>query len=383
VLHYLEAKRHQPYRTDDVVVTWLPLYHDLGLMSGLLAPQVYGIRTVLMSPLHWVRDPKILLAAITEFGGTMTYMPNFALNHSVRGIRERDLDGIDLSSCHALVLGGEPVRAPSLRAFAERFGPHGFSASAFRTGYGMAEVVEAATVSMPGTAPPVDWIDLAALQRDGRAVSVAPESAGAVALVSCGRALPGTELRIVNDAGAGLPERRCGEVIIRSLSMLREYLGRGDLSAETIRDGWLHSGDLGYLAGDQLYVMGRKKDVIIVGGKNVHPDDLERIADDVPGLHPGRTVAFGVADDRLGSEFIVMVCETAGEVSPERCGEIERDLRRRVVQEMDVALGEVRFVGRGWVIKTSSGKNARPDNRAKYLREFRLAAPDASGAPPA
>jgi acyl-CoA synthetase (AMP-forming)/AMP-acid ligase II len=153
--------------------------------------------------------------------------------------------------------------------------------------------------------------------------------------------------------------------------MLTEYYQRPEITAEAIVDGWYHTGDMGYLADGDLYITGRKKDLIIVGGKNVYPQDLETIANNIPGIYPGRAVAFGVFDDRLGSETVVIVCELQnGDDAPDPT-EIERELRRKLVEQTEVTLADLRLVENRWLIKTSSGKIARGDNREKYLREYR------------
>lgn len=378
VLRYIEYKRRGHALTpDDVIVNWTPLYHDQGLVSGLLAPLVVGFRTVLMSPLQWVRQPGLLLRSMHEYGGTLCYMPNFALNHCVRATREQDSRDLDLSRWRLLLLGGEPVRVESLRAFAERFGPQGFRESAFRAGYGMAEMVEGVTASREGP-PRVDWVSVAALQGEGRARPVAPHAAGGVAFVSCGPAKEGAELRIVGDAGAPLPERAVGEIEVRTESMMREYHRRPELTAAAFRDGWFRSGDLGYVAGGELHVVGRRKDLIIVGGHNVAPDEIEAVAEGVPGTLPGRVVAFGVHDGRAGTDRVILVCEAVQPDDAEKQIALERELRRATAQALDVTLGEVRVVERGWIIKTSSGKKARGENREKYLAQFRAAADAAS-----
>ncbi|MGD9763854.1 MAG: AMP-binding protein [Candidatus Binatia bacterium] len=381
-LRYLDAKRRTSVGPRDVVVSWLPLYHDFGLVSGLLCPLVLGVHGVLMAAHHWVRDPKMLFRAIHQYRGTVCFMPNFAFNHCVRTIRDRDLEGMDLSHWEKLLSGSEPVRLDSFRGFAERFAPYGFRASALRTGYGMAELVEGVTTSAIGDPPGPDWIDRTRLQAERRAEPAVPHQPGGVAIMSCGRPMPGTELRIADERGNALPERAVGEVMVRSAYMFRGYYRQPELTAQAIRDGWFCSGDLGYLADGQLYITGRKKDLIIVGGRNVHPEDLEQIADKTPGLRPGRSVAFGIPDALLGSERIVVVCEVAADCDAEQQLAIERQLRRNVTREIGVTLGEVRFVPRGWISKTSSGKTARPVNRRRFLEQYgRAHAGDANRAP--
>jgi acyl-CoA synthetase (AMP-forming)/AMP-acid ligase II len=356
---------------EDVIVSWLPLYHDMGLIAGFIMPVVMGVPLVLMSPFHWVRDPKILLWAIHQYKGTLAWLPNFAYNHCVRSIRRRDLEGLDLSSWRAAINCSEPVRHDSHRLFLERFAPYGFRESALTTCYAMAENTFAVTQSPPGQPPRVDWVHLQNLQEKKQAVPISSDAPEATPFVSCGLPIPGADIAVVDEEGQSLPERHVGEIMVRSNSMLKEYYRRPDLTQQTVRNDWYHTGDMGYLAEGQLYISGRKKDLIIVGGKNIYPQDLEAIANEVPGIYPGRTVAFGVPDERLGSEGIVMVCELVETPDGVELKAIESQLRRRIVQDLDVTLTDVRLVNKRWLIKTSSGKISRSANRDRYLREFR------------
>lgn len=370
VLRYIASKQlGHPFSAADTVVCWTPLYHDQGLVSGLLTPLVIGFRSVLISPHHWVRQPGILLQAMHEYGGTVCYMPNFALNHCVRAVRESDAAKWNLSGWQLLLLGGEPVRADSLRAFTERFAAQGFRATSLRAGYGMAEMVEGVTTCRSGP-PRVDWVDVAALQGDGRAAPVPPQSAGATSFVSCGPPKDGAELRIVDESGRPLPERRVGEIEVRCEYRMREYHNRGDLTRASFRGDWFRSRDRGYLVDGEVYVVGRTSDMIIVGGRKLAAEDVEAVAEAVPGVLPGRSVAFGVADERSGTERVILVCESAFPRDGERNIEIERGVRRALTNALEATLGELRFVSRGWIVKTSSGKKARGANREKYQREF-------------
>jgi fatty-acyl-CoA synthase len=358
-----------PFTTDDVIVSWLPLYHDLGLVTGLLIPLVLGVPTVLMSPFRWVRSPGVLFRAIHDYRGTMCWVPNFALNQCTRAVRDRDLEGVDLGHWKSLISGGEPVRADSQEQFRARFRPYGLRDHVLQSGYGMAENVCAATTTDRSRPPRVDWINTAALERDGRAVPVARDAPGAQSLVSCGAPFPGTEVRVVDERGRPLPARTVGEIVLRGRYLFSGYYRRPDLTSAALRDGWFQTGDLGYLADGELYVCGRKSDLIIVGGRNIQPDDLEALASGVAGVLPGRAVAFGVPDAREGTERVVVVCETRPQLDPAARGELVKTLRRRAAQELDVVVGTVHLVAKGWAVKTSNGKLARATNREKYLRE--------------
>ncbi|MCB8946336.1 MAG: AMP-binding protein [Ardenticatenaceae bacterium] len=354
--------------TQDVIVSWLPLYHDMGLIAGFILPLVTGIPLVLMSPFDWVRDPKRLLWAIHEHQGTLCWLPNFAYNHMVKAIRQRDLAGLDLGHWRLAINCSEPVRHDSHQTFLARFAPFGFQESALATCYAMAENTFAVTQSERPLHH--QYIHLPHLQTSQIAVQIPATEAQATAVVSCGRPITGTEIAIVGETGQHLPDNHVGEIILRGNAMLSGYYQRPDLTAQSVRDGWYYTGDMGYLSDGELYVTGRKKDLIITAGKNVYPQDLEAIANTIPGIYPGRAVAFGVMNERLGTESIVLVCELLATAESTTHHEIEQTLRRQIVAQTEVTLADVRFVPPRWLIKTSSGKLARSANRDKYLQTF-------------
>jgi len=355
----------------DVVVSWLPLYHDMGLIAGFVMPLVCGVPLVLMSPFKWVRDPKVLMQAIQQHRGTLCWLPNFAYNHSARAIRPRDLGDLDLSSMRAFINCSEPVYLDSHRVFLNKFGAYGLKEEVLSACYAMAENTFAVTQYPIGQKAHVDWVETRALQEQRQAEKASAEAPGSTPMVSCGFPIPGTQISVVDVHGEHVPERRVGEVVLRSDCMLSGYYLRPEVTAQAMHDGWYFTGDMGYIAGGELYITGRKKDLIIVGGKNIYPQDLEAIANTTPGIVPGRSVAFGLFDKNLGSENIVMVCEVEnGALFDEELKAIEMDLRRRVVQRSEVALSDVRLVGRRWLIKTSSGKISRSANRDKYVKEI-------------
>jgi len=297
---------------EDVIVNWLPLYHDYGLFTGLVFPMLLGIPTVIISPFKWIRNPKTLLWAIHKHKGTFCWMPNFAFAHLAGSIREGDLEGLDLSHLRIAGSGGEPIIYHHQQIFLKRLNPYGMSEKVLGTGYGMAENTLAATASLLEARAPVDWVDVKTLQEGQYASPSAPDKAGSIPVVSCGIPVRGAEVSIVTDEELPLGERNVGEIIIRTNTLINGYHQRPDLYAQVMRDGWFYTGDLGYMAEGHLYVCGRKKDLIIIGGKNIHPEDLEAVADKVHGIAPGRAAAFGVMDKHFGSERIVMVCDLKG-----------------------------------------------------------------------
>lgn len=361
--HYAQAIELAP---TDVVVSWLPLYHDMGLIAGFILPLLTGVRLVLMSPFDWVRAPQRLLQAVSNYRGTISWLPNFAYNFCAQKVRQRHLEGVELSSWRLVINCSEPARAASHRQFHDRFAPYGLRQSALAVSYAMAENVFAVTQTPPGVAPLIEYIDRDHLQQAGVAMPVLNERP-ALEMVSCGPPIAGTQVRSLDPAGRQLPERQEGELAVRSDCMLAGYYNRPDATAEVLRDGWYLTGDYGYLADGEVFVTGRKKDVIITGGRNIYPQDIELLAGEVAGVHPGRVVAFGVFDEAAGTEEVVLVAEVdAGGEELMRIGE---EIRRSVSQGSAVALRQVHLVARGWLVKTSSGKIARGANREKWIGE--------------
>lgn len=363
---YSRAIRLSP---DDCIVSWLPLYHDMGLIAGYLLPLLSRIPLVLMSPFDWVRAPYRLLQAVSRFQGTLTWLPNFAYNFLAQKVRDRDLEDVDLSTWRAVINCSEPMHVGSHAVFLERYAPYGLRPEALATCYAMAENVFA--VTQGGIASPVvvDEVDLHALVSSQKA-RPASGVQGTVKMLSAGRPIDGVQVRILGQDGQTLPDRSIGEIAVRSHCMLTGYFHRPDLTEKAFLDGWYLTGDLGYQAGGELYVTGRKKDLIIVGGKNVYPQDLERIAGSVPGVHPGRVAAFGVFNEAAGTEEVVLLAESD---EPEAAyPEIADSVRQKVTQGSDIALRRVEILPRGWLLKTSSGKVARSANREKYLTALRV-----------
>lgn len=356
----------------DVIVSWLPLYHDMGLIAGFIMPILMRVPLVLLSPFDWVRAPYRLLQAITEYGGTLCWLPNFAYNFCAQKIRDRDLQGVNLSSLRAVINCSEPMQWNSHEMFRQRFQPYGLSSAALATCYAMAENVFAVTQGGIERTVCVDRIDSRALLQDQMA-RPCTEDERAIKMVSAGRPLGNTRLRILDLNGSELPERHIGEIALQSDCMLTGYYNRPGLTAKAFRDGWYLTGDLGYIANGALYITGRKKDLIIVGGKNIYPQDLERLANETPGIHPGRVAAFGVFDEQTGTEEAVLLAEADPSLTLESQTIIHlaNEIRRRVTASSDIALRYVEIVGKNWLIKTSSGKIARQANRQKYLDEFR------------
>ncbi len=352
----------------DTVVSWLPLYHDMGLIAGFIMPILLRSTLVLMSPFEWVRAPWRLLRAASDHRGTLTWLPNFAYNFCASKIRERDLEGVDLSSLRAVINCSEPMRLASHEAFFKRFAPYGLRREALATCYAMAENVFAVSQGGIGAPVAVDEVEARSLVVD-RVARPHRGDGDVIPMLSAGPPVPNTRVRVLDDQRRDLPERHIGELAIQSDCMLTGYFNRDDLTAKAFHEGWYLTGDLGYLAGGEVYITGRKKDLIIVGGKNVYPQDLEELAGQARGVHPGRAVAFGVFNEHAGTEDVVVVAEVDTDDEAAR-HKVADEIRVRVTRGSDVALRYVKIVGPRWLLKTSSGKISRSANREKYLGEL-------------
>ena len=351
---------------DDVGVSWLPLNHDMGLVGMALCSLYRGRTGVLMPPHLFVRRPVEWLRAMTRHRGTISFAPNFGFELCVRRLKDRELDGLDLSAWRVAGCGAEPIHAPTLAAFAEKFRSVGFRETSLLPSYGLAEHVLAATFSPRGRAPVHESLDADDLNKR-RVATAAPAADNTVTIVSCGRAFPGHDLRVVDEAGRPLPERHVGEIVLKGPSVMLGYYRQDLLTAQTIRDGWLHTGDLGYLSGGELFVCGRAKDVIIAHGRKYHPQDLEWAVDDLAGVRRGRVVAFGTAEPGR-ADRVVIVVEPNGTVAGDALTEA---IRRQVSDLFGLYVDEVALVPSGTVGRTTSGKVQRAATRARYeeLRE--------------
>jgi acyl-CoA synthetase (AMP-forming)/AMP-acid ligase II len=361
---YSEAIRLDP--SSDVIVSWLPLYHDMGLIACFILPILLGVPLVLMSPFDWVRAPYRLMEAVSKHHGTLSWLPNFAYNFCAQMIRPRHMEGVDLSSWRAVINCSEPVRAASHAIFYEKFQPYGLRPQALQTCYAMAENVFAVTQSPVGAQPVTAVVDSTAFISD-RVVRAISDGGPGMTLMSSGRPLKNTALRVVDGSGEELGDGVVGEIAIRSDSMLSGYYNRPDATGKALINGWYLTGDYGFVLDGEVFVAGRKKDLIIVGGKNIYPQDLEALAGEVAGVHAGRVVAFGVFDERIGTEEVVIIAEADSRSAEER-ERLADEVRRYVTVNSAVALRRVEIVGPRWILKTSSGKVARGANREKFLQ---------------
>ncbi len=353
---------------EDVVVSWLPLYHDMGLIAGFLLPILAGIPLILLSPFDWVRAPYRLMQSVSKYRGTLSWLPNFAFNFCTQKIRDRHMEGVDLSSWRAVINCSEPVRWESHQAFYEFFRQHGMKPDALQTSYAMAENVFGVTQSRLGSVPAVLEMDREAFM-DQRVAKSPFDGRPSMKMMSSGRPLDNVKVKVLDEKGNELAECRVGEIALQSDCMLTGYFNRPDLTEVAFRDGWYLTGDYGFISNGELFVSGRKKDMIIVGGRNVYPQDLEALTYEVPGVHAGRSVAFGLFDEAQGTEEVVLIAEVDSEDAAEQ-QKIADALRFHVTKNSAIALRHVKVVGPKWIVKTSSGKTARTANKEKFLKEL-------------
>ena len=350
-------------QTNDVMVSWLPLYHDMGLIGGLMFPLYWKLPLVLLSPTAFLMQPRRWLEAITTYRGTISASPNFGYALATKRIRPADREGLDLSTWRFALNGAEPVNLRSLRDFEEAFRPVGLRAGVVMPCYGLAECTVGVTFWKVGEPLRHRVVDRAAL-RDGHVVE--RKGPGSMALVCCGQPIPGHEVAVVDELGEPLPELAVGHILVKGPSVMKGYHRDPAATGRAIKSGWLWTGDLGFLAPEGLYIAGRAKDLIIVRGKNHYAEDLEMVAERVKGARPGGTAAFGIYDEERASDRVVLVCETLVD-GPEAKAALTLAIVDHVSEHAGVKLDEVVLVPPGTIPKTSSGKRQRGAARERYL----------------
>ena len=292
----------------DVFASWLPLYHDMGLIGAWLGSLYYGMALVLMSTLTFLTGPSRWLWTIHKHRGTLTAAPNFAYEMCVQKLDEQDLEGLDLSSLRRAFNGAEPVSPSTIRSFNERFGRYGLRPDVVAPVYGLAEAAVGLTFPPAGRGPLIDRIQRERFAATGTAVPAEASDVHTLEFVACGQPLPGYQIRIVDAAGRELPERREGRLEFRGPSATSGYFRSAEATRRLLHGEWLDSGDLAYVAEGDVYLTGRVKDVIIRGGRNIYPYEVEEAVGDIPGLRKGCVAVFGSPDPVSGTERVVVRC---------------------------------------------------------------------------
>ncbi|HEU5260428.1 MAG TPA: AMP-binding protein [Gemmatimonadales bacterium] len=354
-------------RPTDVGVSWLPLYHDMGLIGAWLLCLYYGIPLALLSPLAFLTRPERWLWAIHERRATLSGAPNFAYELCVKKVSDKDIEGLDLSSWRCAFNGSEPVSPDTMDRFARRFERYGFRREAFVPVYGLAECTVGLCIPPLGRDPLVDRVAREAFESHGRAEPAAPGDRSPLRFPSVGSPLPGHEVRIVDESGEDVPDRVVGRLVFRGPSAMSGYFRNPEATAAiTLPEGWLDSGDLAYKSGAELYITGRRKDLIIKGGRNLVAEEIEEVAGSVEGIRKGCVAAFGVADPALGTEALVVVAETRI-IDPEELSRLEGAVIARVAADTGIPPDRVVLLAPGSVAKTPSGKLRRGRTKELYL----------------
>ncbi|MGE6762859.1 AMP-binding protein [Corallococcus interemptor] len=368
---YAEAIHLSP---SDRVVSWLPLYHDMGLVACLLLPCFMGVPSVHLSPFDWVQRPQSLWRAIADSAGTLVWLPNFAFELLAQRTRAEDLGAMELGRVRAFINCSEPVRPVTLARFVERMGPYGVRWDQLQGSYGMAENTFAVTQTPMGSPLRLDRVRRAPLLTGGETVALgdSPQSAEDKVFASSGLPIAGCEVRISHRG-----ERRIGEIEIRSPSLFEGYVANPEATAVSrTEDGWFRTGDLGYLAEGELFVTGRLKDLIIHRGTNLYPEDIEEVVASVPGCKAGRVVAFGITSEQMGTEEVVVCVEPEPDLEDPRALAIR--IRQEVALRLSLGLKDVALCEPGSLLKSTSGKPSRSGNREAYA-SGRLRSPHPPG----
>lgn len=338
----------------DRILSWLPLYHDMGFIACLNMPLVFGVHCIIINPLDWVANPDLFVQAASRYRTTLSWNPNFAYAFMAERVRQEQLEDLDLSCFRGLINCAEPVTAESQRRFQMRFAPNGLKSGVFRGCYAMAEATFALT---DGQETDPGYLDYQG-PLGSEIVIKYPQ-------ISVGRALQGVELEIVDDNYQKLADRCIGELWVRSPLLFSGYYNNAEATAAAMQQGWYKTGDLGYRVGKEYFVCSRKKDLLILNGVNVFPQDVEELVSSIDGILAGRVVAFSQFSEQYQSEMLTVLAESAVPAS-ERNNSIIR-VRQAILATLQIASFQVHLLPPMWLLKSSSGKIARQANKSKWL----------------
>jgi fatty-acyl-CoA synthase len=342
----------------DHAVSWLPLYHDMGLIGFVIATLVAQIPVVFIPTIAFIKHPGVWMDTVHKYRATMTFGPNFAFDLATKRAPKNSRANLDLSCLRVLGCGAEPINPRTMENFITTYAPWGLKAHALLPSYGMAEATLAIAFDRLNRPAQKLSIDRQAYESENIARPVGNNGHGQnlqkrVELVSCGRAIPGHEVAILNESGQELPEGRVGEIVFRGPSVTPGYFENPEASRQLLKDGWLHTGDLGFILNGDLYISGRQKDLVIINGRNYPPQAIEWVAEEISGIRKGNVVAFSVSGN--STEKLVIVAETAI-ADP---ADIAKAISDQVRSALGLVVDKVVLVGRGSIPKTSSGKLQR------------------------
>jgi acyl carrier protein len=352
---------------DDVFVSWLPLYHDLGLIGANFASLVLGFPTVLMSPLAFLSRPASWMRAIHRHRGTMSGGPNFSFELCLRRIADEDMEGIDLSSWRFAFNAAEPVSPDTIVEFEKRFSKWGLRKNCLSPSYGLAESSVGVAITVPGTPWRADRLDRDRFTRDGQAVDADAGDPSPLIVIGCGTPIPGHEIRVVDAAGLELPDRQEGALQFRGPSSTSGYYRNPEATRTLFAGEWVNTGDRAYLSEGTLFLTGREKDIIIRGGRNISPYELEQAVGDLAGVRRGCVAVFGSRDPQSGTERVVVLAEMRDQ-DPSRHDDLRRMINELAVTLIGAPADDIVLAPPATVPKTSSGKIRRVAAREFYER---------------
>jgi 1-acyl-sn-glycerol-3-phosphate acyltransferase len=359
---------------EDVGISWLPLYHDMGLIGAWLTLLMHGVPLVVMSPLSFLTRPERWLQAMSKHKGTITAAPNFAYELCVRKVSDKAMEGVDLSSMRVVMNGAEPVNPETLERFAKRFGKYGFRKESMLPVYGLAEASLGVTFPPLNRLPRVERVEREAFATQGRAVAADEDDENAIAFVSSGKSFPGHDVQIVDEQGNAVAERTEGFLWFRGPSGTSGYFENPEATAKLMPQGpaqgegeypWLNSGDRAFQADGEIFITGRVKDIIIKGGRNLYPHEVEELAARAEGIRKGCVVAFGLKDASSGTEKLVIVAESREENAAKRA-KIAAAINDEVSRGLGLPPDRVELIPSGSIPKTSSGKLRRDETKQLY-----------------
>jgi len=354
------------FSSQDVVVSWLPLYHDMGLIGCLWFPLWHASPSVQFPANDWLLNPGLLFEYLERYRGTFCWLPNFAFSYMA--MQRRSMAGAySLAHVRGYVNCSEPVRLHSLRGFVETFADWGVSMRQMQASYAMAENVFAVTQTEIGREP--STVSRMAVVREGNGAPLAFDLFEDV-YVSSGEPIGGTQVRIVNSQGNVCSQREAGEIQLSTESLFSGYWAlKGITSSPSTSEGWYATGDYGFMSTGELYVIGRLKDLVIVGGQNIVPEDVETVVNTISGIYQGRVVAFGIGNIN-DTESLIVVAEMRGAYDRDRAAAMEKEIAILVNTTIGIGPAHVRVLPERWIVKSTAGKISRRETRERYLCEY-------------
>jgi acyl-CoA synthetase (AMP-forming)/AMP-acid ligase II len=349
----------------DVVVSWLPLYHDMGLIACFWLPLWNNAASVQIAANDWVMNPELLLKYAARYKATFCWLPNFSFSYLAQ--RSGQMQTHSLESVHAWINCSEPVRYKSVGEFAGIFADSGVKKGSLLASYAMAETVFAVTQSEPEKE--LTTVPRSRVRQENHAYRNLAFDLIDDVYVSSGKPLPDTEIKIAGADGSECADFVPGEIHVRTASLFSGYWGAEGFQTHSLNAGWHATGDFGFMAAGELFVIGRFKDIVIVGGNNIFPEDVEAVVNSIPGIRAGRVVAFGVEDQEFGTQGLAVVAEMKDEFSDARALQLETTIRKLVLTAIGTAARYVAVVPQKWIVKSTAGKISRRETRERFLRE--------------